>query len=57
MLKILIASISENSTHASLYVCGLCSLDQDLFPGQYGGLDSGFNSVDSGSKRWSGNEV
>ncbi|XP_054851106.1 leucine-rich repeat and calponin homology domain-containing protein 4 isoform X2 [Eublepharis macularius] len=22
----------------------------------YGGLDSGFNSVDSGSKRWSGNE-
>ncbi|XP_043099033.1 leucine-rich repeat and calponin homology domain-containing protein 4 isoform X2 [Puntigrus tetrazona] len=31
-------------------------LDQDLFPGQYGGLDSGFNSVDSGSKRWSGNE-
>ncbi|KAK1153299.1 hypothetical protein AOXY_G30205 [Acipenser oxyrinchus oxyrinchus] len=23
---------------------------------QYGGLDSGFNSVDSGSKRWSGNE-
>ncbi|XP_073691895.1 DISP complex protein LRCH3 isoform X2 [Garra rufa] len=31
-------------------------LEQDLFPGQYGGLDSGFNSVDSGSKRWSGNE-
>ncbi|XP_059391720.1 leucine-rich repeat and calponin homology domain-containing protein 4 isoform X2 [Carassius carassius] len=31
-------------------------LDQDLFPCQYGGLDSGFNSVDSGSKRWSGNE-
>lgn len=24
---------------------------------QYGGLDSGFHSVDSGSKRWSGNEV
>lgn len=43
--------------HASDNVCGLCSLDQDLFPGQYGGLDSGFNSVDSGSKRWSGNEV
>ncbi|XP_075421065.1 leucine-rich repeat and calponin homology domain-containing protein 4 isoform X1 [Tenrec ecaudatus] len=31
---------------------------EDLFPGrQYdGGLDSGFHSVDSGSKRWSGNE-
>lgn len=23
----------------------------------YGALDSGFNSVDSGDKRWSGNEV
>lgn len=35
-----------------------CSLsDQELFTGQFGGLDSGFNSVDSGSKRWSGNEV
>uniref|UniRef100_A0A4W5PV19 Uncharacterized protein n=1 Tax=Hucho hucho TaxID=62062 RepID=A0A4W5PV19_9TELE len=34
-----------------------CSLShQELFSGQYGGLDSGFNSVDSGSKRWSGNE-
>ncbi|XP_056603046.1 leucine-rich repeat and calponin homology domain-containing protein 4 isoform X2 [Triplophysa dalaica] len=33
-----------------------CLLDQDLYPCQYGGLDSGFNSVDSGSKRWSGNE-
>lgn len=31
--------------------------DQELFTGQFGGLDSGFNSVDSGSKRWSGNEV
>ncbi|XP_032439111.1 leucine-rich repeat and calponin homology domain-containing protein 4 isoform X2 [Xiphophorus hellerii] len=30
--------------------------DQELFTGQFGGLDSGFNSVDSGSKRWSGNE-
>ncbi|XP_035850186.1 leucine-rich repeat and calponin homology domain-containing protein 4 isoform X2 [Sander lucioperca] len=29
-----------------------CLSDQELF----GGLDSGFNSVDSGSKRWSGNE-
>ncbi|XP_035531601.1 leucine-rich repeat and calponin homology domain-containing protein 4 [Morone saxatilis] len=34
-----------------------CSLsEQELFTGQFGGLDSGFNSVDSGSKRWSGNE-
>ncbi|KAK3546674.1 hypothetical protein QTP70_031398 [Hemibagrus guttatus] len=33
-----------------------CLSDQELFPGQYGGLDSGFNSVDSVSKRWSGNE-
>ncbi|XP_017282533.1 leucine-rich repeat and calponin homology domain-containing protein 4 isoform X2 [Kryptolebias marmoratus] len=29
-----------------------CLSDQELF----GGLDSGFNSVDSGNKRWSGNE-
>ncbi|XP_019714000.1 leucine-rich repeat and calponin homology domain-containing protein 4 isoform X2 [Hippocampus comes] len=29
-----------------------CLSDQELF----GGPDSGFNSVDSGSKRWSGNE-
>nr|XP_040035540.1 leucine-rich repeat and calponin homology domain-containing protein 4 isoform X2 [Gasterosteus aculeatus aculeatus] len=29
-----------------------CLSDHELF----GGLDSGFNSVDSGSKRWSGNE-
>ncbi|KAM3590638.1 uncharacterized protein V6R79_013440 [Siganus canaliculatus] len=33
-----------------------CLSDQELFIGQFGGLDSGFNSVDSGSKRWSGNE-
>ncbi|KAL7875898.1 hypothetical protein AOLI_G00108610 [Acnodon oligacanthus] len=33
-----------------------CLSDQELFLSQYGGLDSGFNSVDSGSKRWSGNE-
>ncbi|XP_036452154.1 leucine-rich repeat and calponin homology domain-containing protein 4 isoform X2 [Colossoma macropomum] len=33
-----------------------CLSDQELFLGQYSGLDSGFNSVDSGSKRWSGNE-
>lgn len=31
--------------------------EQELFSGPLGGLDSGFNSVDSGSKRWSGNEV
>ncbi|XP_067411169.1 LOW QUALITY PROTEIN: leucine-rich repeat and calponin homology domain-containing protein 4 [Emydura macquarii macquarii] len=32
-------------------------LSDEFFPlRQYGGLDSGFNSVDSGSKRWSGNE-
>ncbi|XP_054912470.1 leucine-rich repeat and calponin homology domain-containing protein 4 isoform X2 [Poeciliopsis prolifica] len=30
--------------------------DQELFTCQFGGMDSGFNSVDSGSKRWSGNE-
>ncbi|XP_023651497.2 leucine-rich repeat and calponin homology domain-containing protein 4 isoform X3 [Paramormyrops kingsleyae] len=34
-----------------------CLSDQELFPPrQYSGLDSGFNSVDSVSKRWSGNE-
>ncbi|XP_051799795.1 leucine-rich repeat and calponin homology domain-containing protein 4 isoform X2 [Acanthochromis polyacanthus] len=33
-----------------------CLSDQELYTGQFGGLDSGFNSVDSGSKRWSGNE-
>ncbi|XP_069033958.1 leucine-rich repeat and calponin homology domain-containing protein 4 isoform X1 [Embiotoca jacksoni] len=33
-----------------------CLSDQELFTCQFGGLDSGFNSVDSGSKRWSGNE-
>ncbi|XP_028654003.1 leucine-rich repeat and calponin homology domain-containing protein 4 isoform X2 [Erpetoichthys calabaricus] len=32
-------------------------LSDEFYPlRQYGGLDSGFNSVDSGSKRWSGNE-
>lgn len=34
------------------------SSGEDLYPGRpYGALDSGFNSVDSGDKRWSGNEV
>lgn len=53
---------SEHRTAVYLLVFLLfmfpCSLsDQELFTGQFGGLDSGFNSVDSGSKRWSGNEV
>ncbi|XP_069071755.1 leucine-rich repeat and calponin homology domain-containing protein 4 isoform X3 [Pleurodeles waltl] len=33
-----------------------CLTDDFFQVRQYGGLDSGFNSVDSGSKRWSGNE-
>ncbi|XP_042631627.1 DISP complex protein LRCH3 isoform X3 [Cyprinus carpio] len=34
------------------------SYAEDLFSGRpYGALDSGFNSVDSGDKRWSGNEA
>uniref|UniRef100_A0A8D3CIV1 Calponin-homology (CH) domain-containing protein n=1 Tax=Scophthalmus maximus TaxID=52904 RepID=A0A8D3CIV1_SCOMX len=33
------------------------SCGDELYPGRpYGALDSGFNSVDSGDKRWSGNE-
>uniref|UniRef100_A0A8C5BV02 Calponin-homology (CH) domain-containing protein n=1 Tax=Gadus morhua TaxID=8049 RepID=A0A8C5BV02_GADMO len=33
------------------------SCSEDLYLGRpYGALDSGFNSVDSGDKRWSGNE-
>nr|XP_056719561.1 leucine-rich repeat and calponin homology domain-containing protein 4 [Euleptes europaea] len=35
---------------------GTCLLEEFYPMRQYGGLDSGFNSVDSGSKRWSGNE-
>uniref|UniRef100_A0ACB8EXF5 Uncharacterized protein n=1 Tax=Sphaerodactylus townsendi TaxID=933632 RepID=A0ACB8EXF5_9SAUR len=35
---------------------GTCLLEEFYPTRQYGGLDSGFNSVDSGSKRWSGNE-
>uniref|UniRef100_A0A8C5EFG8 Calponin-homology (CH) domain-containing protein n=1 Tax=Gouania willdenowi TaxID=441366 RepID=A0A8C5EFG8_GOUWI len=35
----------------------LSSCGDDLYPGRpYGALDSGFNSVDSGDKRWLGNE-
>ncbi|KAM4749434.1 leucine-rich repeat and calponin homology domain-containing protein 4 [Rhinophrynus dorsalis] len=33
-----------------------CLTDEIYSSRQYGCLDSGFNSVDSGSKRWSGNE-
>ncbi|XP_037395881.1 DISP complex protein LRCH3 isoform X9 [Pygocentrus nattereri] len=36
---------------------GFVSCVDELYPGRpYGALDSGFNSVDSGDKRWSGNE-
>ncbi|XP_018432018.1 PREDICTED: leucine-rich repeat and calponin homology domain-containing protein 3 [Nanorana parkeri] len=36
---------------------GFGSCHDDVYPGRtYGALDSGFNSVDSGDKRWSGNE-
>ncbi|XP_048397759.1 DISP complex protein LRCH3 isoform X2 [Stegostoma tigrinum] len=36
---------------------GFSSCQEDYFTGRpYGALDSGFNSVDSGDKRWSGNE-
>lgn len=49
--------ITQDQYEKALRPTGFSScLDQDLFPVQFGGLDSGFNSVDSGSKRWSGNE-
>ncbi|XP_028915149.1 DISP complex protein LRCH3 isoform X1 [Ornithorhynchus anatinus] len=36
---------------------GFSSCHEELYSGRsYGALDSGFNSVDSGDKRWSGNE-
>ncbi|XP_076197282.1 DISP complex protein LRCH3 isoform X13 [Aptenodytes patagonicus] len=36
---------------------GFGSCHEELYAGRpYGALDSGFNSVDSGDKRWSGNE-
>ncbi|CAI9576097.1 unnamed protein product, partial [Staurois parvus] len=36
---------------------GFGSCHDDVYPSRsYGALDSGFNSVDSGDKRWSGNE-
>ncbi|KAM4714263.1 leucine-rich repeat and calponin homology domain-containing protein 4 isoform 2-T2 [Anableps anableps] len=48
----------ELEKHINLRPTGFKSSlsDQELFTSQFGGLDSGFNSVDSGSKRWSGNE-
>ncbi|XP_038155296.1 leucine-rich repeat and calponin homology domain-containing protein 4 [Cyprinodon tularosa] len=48
----------ELEKHLNLRPTGFksCLSDQELFSAQFGGLDSGFNSVDSGSKRWSGNE-
>ncbi|XP_013888509.1 leucine-rich repeat and calponin homology domain-containing protein 4 [Austrofundulus limnaeus] len=47
-------SHEELEKHLNLRPTGFkcCLSDQELF----GGLDSGFNSVDSGNKRWSGNE-
>ncbi|XP_056298149.1 leucine-rich repeat and calponin homology domain-containing protein 4 isoform X2 [Pseudoliparis swirei] len=50
-------SQEELATHLRPTGFNSCLSDQELFTGQFGGLDSGFNSVDSGSKRWSGNEV
>lgn len=52
-------------TASGCFLCVSCCVlsaapslsEQELFSGPLGGLDSGFNSVDSGSKRWSGNEV
>ncbi|KAM8954423.1 DISP complex protein LRCH3 [Pelodytes ibericus] len=36
---------------------GFSTCHDEVYPGRpYGALDSGFNSVDSGDKRWSGNE-
>ncbi|XP_047241110.1 leucine-rich repeat and calponin homology domain-containing protein 4 isoform X3 [Girardinichthys multiradiatus] len=51
-------SHEELEKHLNLRPTGFksCLSDQELFTCQFGGLDSGFNSVDSGSKRWSGNE-
>ncbi|XP_047241109.1 leucine-rich repeat and calponin homology domain-containing protein 4 isoform X2 [Girardinichthys multiradiatus] len=52
-------SHEELEKHLNLRPTGFksCLSDQELFTCQFGGLDSGFNSVDSGSKRWSGNEM
>ncbi|XP_075764559.1 leucine-rich repeat and calponin homology domain-containing protein 4 isoform X2 [Pelodiscus sinensis] len=48
-----LADLARANRPTSFSTC----LSDEFYPGrQYGGLDSGFNSVDSGSKRWSGNE-
>ncbi|KAM9312411.1 leucine-rich repeat and calponin homology domain-containing protein 4 [Gastrophryne carolinensis] len=48
-----LADLAKLSRPTSFGTC----LTEDVFSSRpYGGLDSGFNSVDSGSKRWSGNE-
>ncbi|KYO20878.1 leucine-rich repeat and calponin-like proteiny domain-containing protein 4 isoform B [Alligator mississippiensis] len=53
--------------YLNIEACGKAGLDPSIRPNglpdefyparPHGGLDSGFNSVDSGSKRWSGNEL
>ncbi|XP_070295797.1 LOW QUALITY PROTEIN: leucine-rich repeat and calponin homology domain-containing protein 4 [Salvelinus sp. IW2-2015] len=57
-LNIVACKRSQEELERALRPTGFnsCLSDHELFSGQYGGLDSGFNSVDSGSKRWSGNE-
>ncbi|XP_068129987.1 leucine-rich repeat and calponin homology domain-containing protein 4 isoform X2 [Hyperolius riggenbachi] len=48
-----LADLGKLSRPTSFTAC----LTDDVYSSRpYGGLDSGFNSVDSGSKRWSGNE-
>ncbi|KAM3924063.1 leucine-rich repeat and calponin homology domain-containing protein 4 [Leptodactylus fuscus] len=47
-----LGDLGKRSRPTSFTTC----LTDDLYSQPYGGLDSGFNSVDSGSKRWSGNE-
>ncbi|XP_064878052.1 leucine-rich repeat and calponin homology domain-containing protein 4 isoform X2 [Oncorhynchus nerka] len=57
-LNIVACKRSQEELERALRPTGFnsCLSDHELFSGQFGGLDSGFNSVDSGSKRWSGNE-
>ncbi|XP_029615633.1 leucine-rich repeat and calponin homology domain-containing protein 4 [Salmo trutta] len=57
-LNIVACKRSQEELERALRPTGFtsCLSDHELFSVQYGGLDSGFNSVDSGSKRWSGNE-
>lgn len=65
-MKMFITKIASDSFQmlifkASNFAVKLKSLfgsHEELYSGRpYGALDSGFNSVDSGDKRWSGNEV